>query len=74
MGGATEHALPTRRMRAAEEIAVAWLELLRRRRLVQPDDRAPIREPGTIARIWTDWMHEWLEEELRPEQQRKPPS
>ncbi len=41
-----------------------WEAILARRRLQEPDDRAPIQDQDVLARMYTSWMHEWLRDSL----------
>ena len=53
------------------EIQEQWQMILRRRRLVEPDDRKPINSATVRGKIHNDWMHQFLREELTEQQQRK---
>ena len=51
-------------------IAAAWRLILERRRLVEPNDRRPITDPDTLARMYTEWMNERLEKNATDKQRR----
>ena len=53
-------------------IHAAWKEILRRRRKVQADDRVPITERSDLAQMHSEWMNQWMAENLTEEQRNKP--
>ena len=53
-------------------IRAAWEEIMRRRRMVQADDRVPITERSDLAQMHSEWMTQWLAESLTEEQRNKP--
>ena len=61
---------PARVQKSSAEIKEAWQVILDRRRLVQPDDTLPIHDRDILADLYTTWMHEWLKDNLTPQQQR----
>ena len=58
-----------RMLKSPEEIRLAWERLFEIRRCVQPNDRAAINDQHVLAKMWTDWMHQWMLTQLTPEQQ-----
>ena len=76
--GATEHAAQdsskARILKSPEAIRLAWERLFEERRKLEPDHRLPINDQDALAKLWTDWMHQWLSTQLTPEQQVKKPN
>ena len=69
--GATEHDDGGgRTMKDLDGVREAWCEVFRWRRVLQNDDTAQL-SPEQTSRVWNDWCHHWIRNELRPEQQRK---
>ena len=39
---------------------------------MEVDDTKPIYNPTRLAKLWTEWMHEWIAENLTPAQKARP--
>ena len=66
---ASEHGeRPGLRTKTKQELENAWLELFRRRRRIQPDDTLALTDKNAKARIFTQWMDEWIIDNLTAEQ------
>ena len=61
---------PARESITEEQIVQAWSDVLFWRRTVEADDTAPISDSAVVAKAYTNWTHHWIENELRPDQQR----
>ena len=71
--GAAEHAEPAPAIRAkpVEVTRAAWEELFKKRQLVEADDTKPINNPASLSKLWTQCMHQWMAENLTPEQKER---
>ncbi len=63
-----------RTLKSPQELEEAWREILTRRRLQEPDDRAPIQDQSVLSQMYTQWMHVWMHENLTEAQKKKPTS
>ena len=55
-------------MKTSDEIEQGWRRILGKRRLEEPNDTHPIRDPGRRAQMYIDWMHEWMANEQTQQQ------
>jgi hypothetical protein len=75
--GAPEHGRsrerPARQMKSKEDLIEMWTEILSRRRVEQPNDAEPLA-PEAVSRIYTNWMHAFIQTELTERQRSRTPS
>jgi hypothetical protein len=79
--GATEHGEKKGRrpsgvkatycLKSTEDIIKAWEIILKKRREFEPRDCEPITDPDILARLYTNWMDQWLRENLTVDQKRR---
>ena len=58
-------------LKSQTEIQQAWQIIMKKRRLVEPDDRESIEDPEQLAWLWRKWQREWLNKNLTNKQRNK---
>ena len=61
-------------LKSKSEVTEAWQQIFERRRLQERDDTAAISNPRVLARMYTDWMNEWIPNHLTQAQLQRPRS
>ena len=60
------------RLKTSDELRTAWVELFHIRRRDQPDDTRVVTDKTAKARLFITWMNEWLADNLRVHQAKRP--
>ena len=59
-------------LKSQAELKNSWETILKRRRLVEPDDRKPIDDQAVRTKMYHNWLNEFAQKEMTKEQRAKP--